>query len=814
MSFIDDVRYAVRGLMRRPALLIVTTIALSIGIAANTIMFGVVDQLLVRPPAHVAAPDDVRRIYYQERLGGTPVTTYPLITALRENVPAFSAIAAFSFKQAYSMGRGAEARSVDVQLVSGNYFNLLGVRPVIGRAFAPDEDRIPVGKHVAIISDGFWKREMGAADDVAGKSLYLQGKPFTVIGVAPHGFAGIDRQNVDVWLPISSMADESAGAGWHNKTNSWWVQAIGRIRSDATPELAAAQATVAYRAFFTEHKDTGRDSTGSVVVGSLVGTRRPGGLSPESKVSLWLMGVSAIVLLIACANVANLLIARMLQRRREIAVRLALGVSRGRLLRLLLTEAALLATLGAAVALAVAYGASRVVQRLLLPQIVWSESVLDARVLSFTVMVTVVCIILAGIAPALQGVSTRVSDGLKTSSHQVAGGRGRLRFALLILQAALSIVLLIGAGLFVKSLRNVVGRDVGIDLDRVLMITTPLRRFGFDSNQIEDVYRRGAERLRVVPGVENVSVVRQSVPMGSANAWGFSVPGVKRPDLPGGGPYNSVVTSEFFATVGARILRGRSFTQAEEHARARVVIVNEMLAKAYWPAADPLGQCVTLGADSTCSEIVGVVENVLQFRLVRDDRALVYLPPSHPAVRPEPPSAMLVRAAGSAKPLIPVARKEMQQLAPNMPFVQVRTYSDIVAPQLQPWKLGATMFTLFGVIAVIIAAVGLFSVMAYWVSQRTQEIGVRMALGAQRSDVIRLVAWQSSRAIAIGLVLGVLAAAFASRWVAEMLYETSPRDPVVYAGAAAVLALAAFVASVVPARRSAAVDPALALRAE
>ena len=818
MSFIDDLRYAARSLGRRPTLVLVTTITLSLGIGANAIMFGVVDQLLLRPPAHVAMPAAIRRIYYRDvdgqRVTFNPVTTYPVLTALRAHAPAFSELAAYSFPDQYSLGRGPDAQNVSVQLVSGNYFRLLGVQLPLGRGFTDDDDRLPDGLPVAIVSHGLWRRQLGGDTSVIGRRVLLQGKTFTVVGVAPRGFAGIDRHQVDMWLPISAYANEAFGPGWNNTTNNWWAQIIGRVRTGVEPVVAAGQATATYRGFLREWKRSFSDSTSSVVLSSIIGTRTPNGVSPEGKVSLWLMGVSGIVLLIACANVANLLIARTIERRREIAVRMALGVSRARLIRMLLTEAALLASLGSVAAIALAYGASRLVQDMLLPNVVWNESVLDARVFGFTLAITIVCLLLAGLAPALQGMTTNVSEGLKTSSRQVAGSRGRLRFTLMVSQAALSVVLLVGAGLFVRSLRNVVARDVGIDRNRVLRVTMPLSRFGFDSVQIEDIYRRGVDRVRAIPGVTNVAVARLTFPMGNAFASEFSVPGVKRPTLAGGGPYNSAVTAGFFTTVGATIIRGRGFALAEESSPSRVVIVNEALAKAYWPTVSAIGKCAKFGGDSACSEVIGVVRNVMQFSVVNDDRAIVYAPPSHPGNRGALPGAILVRVSADPETLTPMVRRELQALAPTMPFVEVRSYSDIVAPQLQPQRLGATMFTLFGVVALLIAAVGLYSVMAYWVSQRTNEIGVRMALGAERSDIVRLVALQSSRAVVAGLVIGSVVALVASRWISDMLYQTSPHDPFVYGGAALALALAAGVASIVPARRSTAVDPAQAIRTE
>jgi predicted permease len=428
--------------------------------------------------------------------------------------------------------------------------------------------------------------------------------------------------------------------------------------------------------------------------------------------------------------------------------------------------------------------------------------------------VTGLCIVLAGSAPALQSLGLKLSDSLKSGARQVGVSRSRLRHTLLAVQAALSIVLLIGAGLFVRSLHNVQERDVGIDLDRVLMVTMNLSRAGFDAPRIAEIHEQARERLLRVRGVERAVVVRGTVPMRQANAFDFTIPGTEPPDLEGGGPYGAGVPAEFFATVGARITRGRNFLPEESRVPSRVMIVNELVAAAYWPGGDAVGQCVTVEDNDRCTEVVGVVENVMLFSLVRDDRALVYLPPAHPLVAKRTPTALLVRTASDAQALIPTMAREIQRLSSDMPHVSVRPYSELVAPQLRPWRLGATMFTLFGIIALVIAAVGLYSVMAYLVAQRTQEIGVRMALGARRNDIVRMVAWQTSRAVVAGLVVGAVAAALASRWLADLLYETSPRDPLVYGGAAAVLMVAAVIASVVPARRSSAVDPALALRAE
>ncbi|HEY4218500.1 MAG TPA: ABC transporter permease [Gemmatimonadaceae bacterium] len=816
-AFFQDLKYAVRGLIRRPALAAITVFALTLGIGANAVMFGVIDQLLLRPPVGVAAPAGVRRIYFrtkfQTEINVSPTNTYRVVPALRAGVPEFSDVAGF-YRTTFTLGRGRDANTVDAQVVSGNYFHLLGVQPQLGRAIRPDEDVAPNGARVVVLSDGFWKRELGGRTDVIGEHLELNRNIFTVVGVAPRGFGDLDRHNIDLWVPIASIAGQLFGDDWYRSPNTYWVSTIARVRPDATPGLATAHASVAYR---REQATWGMpmiDSVATVVLGPLVGAQ-PNGVSAEAKVSLWLMGVSVLVLIIACANVANLLIARTLDRRREIAVRLALGINRGRLLRQLLTEAALLSAVAGAAALVAVHWAAQLVQRVLLPGIVWNGSVVDWRVLAFTLAAAMTCILLCGLAPAIQGIRANVADSLKASSRQIAGDRGILRNALLVTQAALSVLLLVGAGLFVRSLRNVSTHNVGITLDHVLLVTMNLKTAGFASTEIGPMFNDGAVRVRAIPGVQQAAVIAATVPLRGARAMSLHPIGMAQPPkLAGGGPYYAVVTNDFFAASGARIVSGRAFTSVEERSLSRPVIINEIVAKAYWPDHSPIGQCVRLGADSTCSTVVGVVQNVMLFSMVNDDRAMIYIPPTHPAAADEIPAAMIVRTAGDAAAVVPLVRGALAQLSPNMPYVAVAPFSDLVAPQLRPWRLGATMFTIFGLVALAIAAVGLYSVMAYWVAQRRHEIGVRMALGAQRGDVVRLVMHQASRPIAAGLILGIAAAAVASHWVTTLLYETSAHDPFVYCAAAGILAIAAITAAIVPARRSTAVDPATALRAE
>jgi len=466
----SDLRYALRGLLRRPALVIVTTIALTIGISANAIMFGVVDQLMLKAPALIKDPATLRRINIQEhqlgKFDGFSTASYRFFDVLR-GVPAFSDVAVYS-GESFTMGAGPDAQMISGAAVSQNFFRALGVQPELGRAFFPDEDIPPQGPRVAILSDGFWRRVFGGANNVVGRTIALDGKAFAIVGVMPPRFTGVERYATDVWVPMSAVTAERVGQDWATTKNSFWVQGVARVRRNANLELAERQATTVYRNELRGWNQPWRDSTGTIGLGSLAMGSTATGFSPEAKVAGWLLGVSAIVLLIACANVANLLIARTIERRREIAVRLALGASRGRLLRQLLVEAGLLAILATVAALAVARLGARVVESVLLPGIGWDGPVIDSRVLAFTILVGALCILLAGFAPALQAARTSVHEGLKTSSRQIAGGTGRARTALLAMQVSLSLVLLIGAALFVRSLDNVRSKGPGFDTSSLL----------------------------------------------------------------------------------------------------------------------------------------------------------------------------------------------------------------------------------------------------------------------------------------------------------------------------------------------------------
>ena len=822
----QDLRHAARGLRRTPGFTAVVVLTLALGIGANAIIFGIVDRLLLRSPAHVKAADEVVRIYFREKApaltpgGGvrtTPMASYAMITALQQEVPSLESVAGVSITWPHTMGRGPEAREVDVSLVTGNYFPLLGVRPALGRFFLPEEDRESIGTPVAVVSHNFWRRHFGGDPNAVGQQIRLSTKVFTIVGVAPPGFSGIDLYNVDVWAPVSALAAEDSGPDWATNPGSLWIRAIGRMKPGATPDRVNMEATLVLRRKVQEWNQSWRDPQGQAVSGPLIAARGPAGAPREAKVSLWLAAVSGVVLLVACANVANLLLARAVRRRREIAVRLALGIRGTRLVRQLLTETLLLAGLAAAAALLLAWWGGHALRSVLLPSIAWGGSPVHLRVLTFTAAVTFATVLLTGLVPALQAGATDVTRALKSGTREGGGRRSRLRTGLLVVQAALSVVLLVGAGLFVQSLQRARSLDVGIDLPRVLLVRANLARAGFDSAQVRSLYAAAAERARHLPGVETVALAGGSVPGWSGDAMGVRAAGRDSlPPLPNGGPYHSAVSADYFATLGARILRGRGLTEAEERSGARVVVVNETVARHYWPGRNPVGECLMLGKDNACSEVVGVVQNVMLFQMIGDERGLLYLPLAHPAMASEEPSALLVRVRENAAgaPVTAALRRELQALSPNMPYVGVQPFEALVAPELQPWRLGATMFSVFGVLALVIAAVGLYSVLAYAVSWRFHEIGVRMALGATARDVVRLIVRDGMRVAAAGVAFGALLALAAGPWVESLLYQTSPRDPLILAAVAATLLAVACAASLVPAWRASRVNPSVALRAE
>ena len=818
----QDVRYALRGLGRQPAFTAVVVLTLALAIGANATMFGIVDRLLLRPPAHVQEPDRLARVFFVRQPKGMQVRhsdrhSYPMYAMLRDSVAAFEATAAvFTMEQIY--GTGVDARGIRGSLVTGGFFELLGVRPAHGRFFAPDEDRPGAGQPVAVLGNDFWRSEFGGEREVLGREIRLGRTTYTIVGVAPAGFSGIELERVDVWLPMSAAAPEVIDEQYHEARSVRWLQILARFAPGASPERANVEATRMWHSYIRggSESDAAEELAEGpkVEVASIIRERGPN-RSEGSRIAVWVAGVAAIVLVIACANVANLLLARAMRRRREIAVRLALGVGRRRLVGQLLTESLLLAVIGGIAGVLVAHWGGALLRSVLLPDIAWNERILDPRVLAFTGAAALFTGILAGIAPALQASRPDIAGALKAGAREGSYQKSRVRTGLLLSQAALSVVLLVGAGLFVISLRNVRMDDLGYDPEHVALIETDYRGQDVPRAERLEAYRRAHDRLERIPGVQVVAL-GTTTPFWSMFAGPLRVRGLDSvPKIESGSPLLHVVSHDYLDAMGTRVSEGRGFTEEDDRrGAARVALVNETMAKLLWPDQSPIGQCLYVGPNATtCSDVVGVVQDSRSDE-IRPIPVMKYYVPVEQEQWAGSIRILFVRTEGDPRSLIGEMRREVVAAAPQATYVDIRPLMDLLDPEVRPWRLGATMFTVFGALALVLAAVGLYSVMAYSVTQRTHEMGVRMALGAEGRDVLRLIVGEGMRLAVIGIVAGALIALVATRWVAPLLYDVAPNDPRVFGGVALALLAVAVLASTIPAWRAARVPPITALRAE
>ena len=819
----DDTRYALRQLRRAPGFAAAVIITFALGIGANATMFGLVDRLLLREPMHVADPERVVELAATwPRPDGSPVNQrtvpYPTYKALRgallqEGAEEVGA-SAWSVLD-LSLGRGESARRAAGVLVSASFFPTLGVRPARGRFFLPEEDVEPVGAPVAVISHALWKRMYGGADSAIGRAVEIGQRSYTIIGVAPKGFSGAELRSVDVWLLISGAEGmRFPGQTWATATDATWIRVFVRIAPGVTAERIAARATPVNLALGPKRmRELGARMTATPLSRSIRNDRD----GVTAKVAGLLAGVSGFVLLIACANVANLLLARALRRRQEIAVRLALGVTPGRLVVQLLTESVLLALIGGACALAVVQWGGSLVRTIILGDLGWTESPLDGRVLAYTLGASTLTGILAGLVPAMQASRPALTAALKPAGHiDGAAGRTRTRTILLVTQAALAVVLLVGAGFFIRSVHNLNALPLGMDPDRVLLATMDLQPTGAKAADVDALFRRIEERVRGLPGVRS-AVVAATVPGRMTYMDNVLVPGRDSlPTPPGGGPYLNAVRPGYFGVMGTRILRGRDFSEADDAGKRQVTIVNETFARLVWPGEEAIGKCLRVGSDTApCAEVIGVSENSRRQNWIEDEILHVYLPLSLGATRWMTSRLLVVRPVdGDPARLTAAVRRAMHQSAPNLPYAQIRPLEELYAGELRPWRLGAAMFGAFGLLAIVLAAVGLYGVIALDVTQRTRELGVRIALGARPGDVVRLVMRHALLVVAVGAALGTAIALVARPVVEPMLFRVSAGEPAIYVGVVCILLVVALVASLLPSWRATRVDPAVALRGE
>ena len=827
-SLWQDVRYAARGLRKKPGFAAAVVLTLGLGIGANAAMFGITDRLLFRPPEMMRDPDRVHRVYLVRTFDGKEnygsYFQYTRYKELQRWTSSFDVSAAVTENE-MAVGVGENAFEMQVGAVSASFWSLFDARPVLGRFFTAAEDTTPVGAAVVVLSYPFWQSRYGGRANVIGERVKIAKVDYEIIGVAPRGFAGVATSRIPVaWVPITTYAGTEFTwnpkdlSNWYTKYNISWMQMYARRKPGVSQEQATADLTNAYRRSYQAQRELSPQTTLAeiakprAVAGSVLAARSPQP-SEVSKVARWVSGVAIIVMLIAAANVANLLLARALRRRREVAVRLALGVSRARLLSQLLTESVLLAVVGGIVGLLVAQWGGAILRTLFLPNSDRVSVATDARTLLFAGAAVLFVGLLTGLAPVLQSRKADLTTALKSGSREGTYHRSRMRTALLLMQGALSVVLLVGAGLFVRSLDNVRSLSMGYDIDPIVWVGVEERGEKLSAAEKGQLRDRLADAARALGNVETAS---RAVTVPFYMTWdeGIFVPGLDSGVVNAMGSFRiQAAAPEYLATMGTRLLRGRFIDRTDTEKSPKIMVVSETMAKRIWPGKDAIGQCVRIGADTMpCTTVVGITEDVRADDEFAADKLLYYFRPITQA-NPEG-GGVFVRVRGSAEREAESVRRALQKHMPGAAYVTTTPMSEIFAPTIRPWRLGATMFVAFGGLALVLAAIGLYSVIAYNVTQRTHELGVRVAFGAQVRDLIRLVLGEGLRITTVGIVVGTAIALYAGRFVAPLLFRVKPTDPLVFGAVIGVLLLTATLAALMPALRAAKVDPNVALRTE
>ena len=816
-NLMDDIRYVFRALRKSRAFSAAVILALALGLGANAAMFGIIDRLLLSGPEHVVSPERLRRLYgnsvnVRGQSVATPDFGYVTYALLRDYARGFEGVAAYS-DISHTVGTGAQSEQADGFMVTHDFFRLLGARPSLGRFFTKEEDLPPLGQKVVVLDYGLWQRHFAGDTSIVGSTVLLSGEPYTVVGVAPRGFTGVELRRSGFWVP---MALSRTRADWPTTWQAQWLKIVGRTKPGVSLEQASAEAERLFRQNFA-----GRSKSFDKTDFSLrpIAFTDRGQEPPEYAVSRWLIGVSVIVLLIACANVTHLMLARATRRQREVAVRLTLGIGRLRLARLLTLEGLVLALAGCALGLVFAHWGGQVIRSVFLPEVNWTSAPINGRVIMATVAMALFVGTLVGLAPVLHSRRLDLNHALKSTSQQSGTSRSRVRPLLMFAQATFSFLLLVGAGLFIRSVHKVTSLDHGFEPQRALRAEIGWRIARRTQEEAvaerarrRSVYTAATERLRATPGVEHAAIA-VGTPFGNAFGVDLWVPGWDSvPDL-GSGPFVNAVEHDYFEAAGMRLRRGRLFTAADNAESERVTIINETMARTLWPGQDPLSKCLQIFTkELPCARVVGVITDPRRFGLTESPAMQYYVPFGQE--QGFGGSAIVVRPTGDPKQFISTLRRIILEVDPNVLSTRIMTMQEAIDPLTRSWRLGATLFTIFGALALAIAAIGLYSVIAYLVAQRTQEFGVRVALGAQTNDIVGLVLRHGLATVAGGLVAGVVIALFASRAVEPLLFQTSPRDVTVFALAIVTLSGAALLACLLPALKASRVDAATALRAE
>lgn len=812
-DILRDLQYSFRMLIRSPLFTIAAVVTLALGIGLNAATFSAVNGILLRPLDGVTAPEELVQLYRHWPGMEFGSSSIPHYQSLRDETgEAFESITAWNFVPLSVASDDRSERTMGL-MVSANFFQTYGVEPILGRAFIPDEESVDPGAHpVIVLGHAYWQSRFGGDRSVIGRTIILNGHPFQVVGVAPPDFRGpMNFADIPIYAPIMMQRELAPGADLINARGNNMMTAVGRLRDGVTVERARevldAQ-LLSLRERFPDHYD---DQLGTTLVLQNEAGIHPMFRNAQVGMSAVMMAVVALLLLIACVNVANLFLVRARERRREMGIRLSLGAGRRRIIQQLLTESIVFSILAGGVGLVVADLALGALERFQPPidGPFLIDVGMDNRVLLFTLGVSVLAGIVFGLAPALQAANPSTVSAVKGETDS-RGGRSKVSSTLVVLQMALSIVLLVSSGLFIRSLQGATEIDPGFqDPGSLATVSLDPGLQGYDQAQAEAFFDRLHEEVAALPSVTSAGLT-QYLPLGmSGSDRGVDIPGYEfRENELRSIPY-AYIREGYLETMGIRLLEGRAFTRADDGDGAPVIIVNKRFADRFWPGQSALGRVVeTAGAER---EVIGVVETGKYRSLGEEPREFMYL--SH---RERFSSAMtlVARTRNDPQDAMGDIRNVVRGLDPNMPVYDVRTMENHMGIALLPARLGGEVLGSFGLLGLLLAAVGVYGVMAYSVAQRTRELGIRVAVGADRGSVVRLVLGEGLRLAGVGIVLGLGAAAGASQLIKGLLYNTPALDPVAFLAVPAILLSVAFLAVYIPARRAASVDPMKALKTD
>jgi predicted permease len=815
-----DVRYALKWLLRAPGFAAVAILSLGIGIGFNSALFSIVDSLLFRP-LPVERPDRLVDVYTKGADGDTYATnSYPDFLDFQARNTVFSGMIGYS-PSIGAVKAGDRSRMALGEIVTGTYFQVLGVKAAIGRTLLPDDDRKGAPR-AAVISHALWRRAFGSDPSVVGRTLLIHGQPYAIVGVAPVRFTGmVPMLQPELWTTVAWVEDvepagiqdavpSPTGTNRLDRRGQRWLFIKGRLKEGETPARAQAELALLMKRLGVDYPKTNDKRPIATATNVRIHPQADRMLLP---VAAGLMVALGLVLVVACANVANMLLARASGRRREIGIRLAIGASRRRLMRQLLTEGIVLAALGAVAGITFASLALQVISALPLPVPIPVALALhiDARVLTFTIAIATAAGLLAGLAPATRATRSDLVTDLKGDAVVTrAGRRWTLRDGLVVLQTAVTLVLLVAAGLLTRSILHAQRVDLGFRPGGVAALGTAYSLIGYDETKATRLMERAVEHIAALPGVESVSrVVRQPLAI-DYNRNQVFFPDRETPDDRGTSVDATWVDANYFSLLGVPLLRGRNFTSADTAQSTKVAIVNEAFVRHYWQGSDGLGRRFrTPSGGGTTYEVVGVVSD---YKV--DTVGEAPTPYIHYAVtqRDFDGYVLLARTTGDASALLASMRREILQLEPNTVFLDSQTMQAQVDAALLPARVAAQTIVLVGGVATLLAAVGLYGVVAYAVGRRTREIGIRMALGAAPGGVLGMMMRQGLGLAGAGIVAGALLAWVAARGIASALYGVGASDPLAWGTAIAVLLTSAAMANYIPARRAARVDPSVALR--